>query len=121
VFEFRTSGSYEVLRPSGAVPGAFDALFREEIKELTLLTPDPGLAKAFGLAGCGLEPGVRTDISEKGCALWKPVAACGEDHDLLALDRDDRLYFGVRPADNDMCTANRRPTRLLPPVVRVAP
>ena len=121
VFAFSTRGTYDVLAPSRAVPGAHDAVFREEVKEVTLLTPDKGLAEAFGLAACGLKPNVPTDISATGCALWKPVSVCGEDHDLLALDTQDRLYFGVRPPDNDMCTPARRPTRLLPPVVRVAP
>jgi len=56
------------------------------------------------------------DISERGCAGWKPVADCAEDHDLLALGPQG-LQFGVRPRDNDMCTPDRRPTALLPAVV----
>lgn len=116
VFRFRTGGPYELRAPSTAVPGAFEAVFFEDSKHVTLLATDPALAAAFGLAACGLEPGRESDISERGCAGWRPVAACREDHDLLALGPDGGLRFGVRPRDNDMCTADRRPTALLPSV-----
>jgi hypothetical protein len=118
VFEFHTTGTYEVLAPSTVVPGAFDMLFREAEKAVTLRATDPALVQAFGLAECNLTPDVKTDISATGCAIWKPVAVCGEDHDLLALDAAGNLYFGVRPADNDMCTPDKRPTALLPAVVK---
>jgi len=117
VFRFRTFGDYRVVGPSESVDGAWDAVFVEEEKHLTLLTADAGLAEAFGLAACGLAVGVETDVSAEGCALWKPVAECGDDHDLLARTSEGGLRFGVRPADNDMCTADRRPTSLTPPVM----
>ncbi len=118
VFGFSTKGTYEVQKASSAVPGAFETLFREDQKTVTLLTKDPKLAAAFGLAACALVPGTPTDISATGCAIWKPVSVCGEDHDLLAQDEAGGLYFGVRPDDNDMCTPDKRPTRLLPAVAR---
>lgn len=118
VFEFRTLGSYQVLRESKAVRGAFDALFLEDRKYVTLLTDNADLAKAFGLAECRLVPGVEKDISETGCARWKPVSVCREDHDLLALDTSGHLYFGVRPEDNDMCTPDKRPMHLIYPVAK---
>ncbi len=116
-FRFRTEGPYTVGAPSRAVAGAFDAVFYEDSKHVTLLTDDPALAAAMGLAACGLGVGVETDISARGCAGWKPVAVCREDHDLLAIGPAG-LHFGVRPRDNDMCTADKRPTELLMPVVR---
>lgn len=119
VFTFRTAGDYRVLGPSTHVPGAFDAVFVEEAKWVSLQSDDPALAGAFGLDRCGLTPGVEKDVSISGCAGWKPVAQCGEDHDLLALDADGGLRFGVRPANNDTCTADKRPTALLPAVRRV--
>lgn len=118
LFEFRTRGTYRVLGASPAVPTAHEALFYEDAKFVTLHATDEGLVRGFGLAACGLTPGVEKDISKTGCALWKPVAVCREDHDLLALDADGGLSFGVRPPDNDMCTADKRPTRLLPAVVK---
>lgn len=115
-FQFRTGGDYAVQQPSEAVPGAFHTVFDEDWKHLTLLTPVPEIAGAMGMADCGLTVNLEADISETGCAAWRPVAVCGEDHDLLALT-EDGLHFGVRPADNDMCTADKTPTALLTAVV----
>ena len=116
-FRFRTEGPYGIGAPSEAVADAWEGDFTEERKYVTLLTEDPEIVEAFGMTDCGLEHGVETDVSERGCAAWRPVAVCGVDHDLLAMDGAD-LYFGVRPADNDLCTPDRRPTALLPAVVR---
>jgi hypothetical protein len=115
-FQFRTGGAYRVLAPSDAVPGAFHTVFDEDWKHATLLTPVPEVAAAMGMSDCGLTVNLEADISDSGCAAWAPVAICGEDHDLLALSADG-LRFGVRPADNDMCTADKLPTALLPAVV----
>jgi hypothetical protein len=115
-FQFRTGGGYAVQAPSPAVPGAFHTVFDEDWKHLTLLTPVPEIAQAMGMADCGLTLNLEADISETGCAAWRPVALCGEDHDLLALS-DEGLHFGVRPPDNDLCTADKLPTALLPAVV----
>lgn len=116
-FRFRTEGPFTVGAESRVVPGAFDAIFYEDVKHVTLLTADAGIVSAFGFGACGLMLNVEVDISKTGCAGWKPVAECREDHDLLALSAAG-LHFGVRPRDNDMCTADRRPTALLQPVIR---
>jgi hypothetical protein len=116
-FQFRTGGGYEV-REAAAVEGAFHTVFDEDWKHLTLLTPDTGLAAAMGMGECGLVPNLEADISATGCAAWRPVEMCGEDHDLFAMTAEGGLHFGVRPADNDMCTADRLPAALLPAVVR---
>jgi len=117
-FRFRTLGPYRIAGPVAEVPGSFHGVFGEVQKFVTLLTDDPAIVAAMGLAACGLKLNVETDISETGCGPWRPVAQCGEDHDLVALD-GDRLWFGVRPRDNDMCTPDKRPTALLePPVVK---
>lgn len=118
VFEFRTGGPYYIAQASKTVPGAFDAVFMEDRKFVTLKTADPALVQAFGLAGCGLEVGVEKDISAQGCASWRPVAVCREDHDLLALGPQGSLRFGVRPRDNDLWSAAKRPQALLPAVVK---
>lgn len=115
-FQFRTGGAYRVGAPSPVVEGAFHTVFDEDWKHVTLLTDVPEIVAAMGMAECGLVPNLEVDISQSGCAAWAPVSVCGEDHDLLALGPDG-LHFGVRPADNDMCTADRTPTALLPAVV----
>lgn len=118
VFEFRTGGPYYIAQSSRSVAGAFEAVFMEDAKFVTLRTRDPRLVQATGLAACGLVADVEKDISAQGCAGWKPVAQCREDHDLLALGDGGGLHFGVRPRDNDMCTSDKRPTALLPAVMR---
>jgi len=115
-FQFRTGGAYRVGDASAVVAGAFQTVFDEDWKHLTLLTPVPDIAAAMGMADCGLTVNLEADISDTGCAAWRPVADCGQDHDLLALS-DAGLHFGQRPADNDMCTADRTPTALLTAVV----
>ena len=114
-FQFRTGGRYEVGAPVPAVPGAFEGNFEEAWKHVTLLTAVPEIVAAMGMAECGLTPNLETDISETGCAAWAPVEVCGWDHDVIALD-ETGVHFGVRPADNDMCTPDRRPVALLPAV-----
>lgn len=119
VFEFRTYGVYKVLTESKTVPGAYDALFLEDKKFLTLRTEDANLVKSFGLADCELSKDKEKDISKSGCANWKPVSVCHEDHDLLMLNEQGQLFFGQRPEDNDMCTANKRPKKLNYPVEKI--
>ena len=115
-FQFRTGGAYRVGEASPTVEGAFHTVFDEDWKHVTLLTPVPEVVAGMGMADCGLTLNLETDISETGCAAWAPVAVCGQDHDILALT-DAGLHFGVRPADNDMCTPDKTPTALLPAVV----
>ena len=116
-FRFRTGGPYRVGAASDAVDGAFRGVFDEDWKHLTLLTDDADVIAAMGMADCALTPNLETDISETGCGHWAPVARCGEDHDLFAMDASG-IYFGVRPTDNDMCTPDRTPTALLPVLAR---
>jgi hypothetical protein len=119
VFQFRTFGTYKVQEKSTKVVNAYNALFIEEKKLLTLKTDDENLIKAFGFAPCNITKDVEQDISEKGCSGWKSVAECPTDNDLLSLDKEGNLYFGDRPSDNDMCSLEKRPTKLTPPVVKI--
>lgn len=116
-FRFRTFGPYRIGAESAAVSGAFEGVFFEDAKFVTRLTEDPGLIRAFGFSDCNLRPNQEVDISINGCANWKPVAQCREDHDLVALDPTG-LRFGARRRDNDHCTPAHWPTALLPAVVR---
>ncbi|MBL0882388.1 MAG: hypothetical protein IBJ16_03390 [Chitinophagaceae bacterium] len=116
IFIFRTEGDYRVLDPSAKVPNAYNALFIEKKKFVTLKTADTKLAQAFGLSACGFIQNQEKDISQTGCSLWKSVTECNEDHDLLSLDKEGKLYFGLRPPDNNMCSADKRPTQLYSPV-----
>ena len=114
-FQFRTGGGYRV--GEAGPEGSFATDFDEDWKHLTMFLTDPALIAAFGMADCGLTPNLEADISATGCAAWRPVADCGTDHDLLKVE-GEAMFFGVRPADNDMCTPDKRPTALLPAVIR---
>ena len=64
---------------------------------------------------CGAEEvtvGEALDISG-GCAGLGayPIADCGQDYDIVSL-KDNVLGFGARPADNNMCSKEKRPTSL---------
>lgn len=118
VFQFRTFGTYKVQDKSTKVADTYNALFYEEKKLLTLKTSDENLIKAFGFAPCNMITDIEQDVSEKGCSGWKSVAECSGDYDILSLDKEGELYFGSRPADNDMCSPEKRPTSLTPPVVK---
>lgn len=115
-FQFRTGGAYRIGPAHAAIPGTFAADFDEAWKHLTLLTSDPQVIAGMGLAECALTQNLEVDISATGCGPWPSVADCGTDHDLLALDATG-LRFGQRPADNNMCSPDRRPDALLSPVV----
>lgn len=119
IFVFRTLGTYDILDKSKNVKDAYNAVFREDKKFVTLKTDNQELIKAFGFSNCGFTIDVEKDISATGCSLWKSVEDCPEDHDLLKLDADGKLYFGVRPPDNDMCTPDKRPTVLTSPVIKL--
>ncbi|MEO1254674.1 MAG: hypothetical protein AAFY41_07300, partial [Bacteroidota bacterium] len=112
VFQFRTVGAYQVEDKSTAVEGAYNAVFHYERKYVTLKTDNQEVIEAFGLANCGLLKDIERDITTEGCAIWRPVAVCDKDFTLLSLDSQSLLYFSERPADNDLCTVDKRPTAL---------
>lgn len=110
-------GPYTVGGPSTAAAGAYEARFGFSKKTLT---PHGAAAVAFlrSDAGCkldGFADGVPTDVGGTGCAGLgqRPIAACPADHDLVRVD-GDRITFGSRPADNDLCTEAKRPKALSP-------
>ena len=110
-------GPYAIVRPSPVVAGAFDARFAFTHKTVT---PNADAAVAFLPQACGggtFSVGVATDISA-GCAGLGsyPIASCPADYDLIARD-GDHLQFGNRPADNNMCTEDKRPAALSPLVL----
>jgi hypothetical protein len=119
-FPFATvdiAGPYELERPSDAVAGAWDGRFDFAERRVTPHSED---AAAFlsSEQGCnleGLEAGVATSVHEDGCpGLGQyPADLCASDYDIVKVD-GDTLRFGNRPADNNMCTEDKRPSELSP-------
>lgn len=108
------AGGYSILG-SAKVAGAHDAVFRFDTKTLT---PNvQALADALNGMDCGggFAVGTATDVYAHGCAGFGmyPQASCGADYDLVAIT-GDTLHFGNRPADNNMCSEDKRPTSLSP-------
>jgi hypothetical protein len=108
-------GPYEIGATSTVVPDAHDARFGFTTKSVI---PHLEAAAQFlaSPAGCGLAGfavGQAMDISTTGCANLgqRPIAACAADFDLVKLE-GDQLTFGERPADNDMCSEDKRPRAL---------
>lgn len=107
-------GPYVLEGPS-AVADAWDGVFSFDAKTITPHAQP--LVDALDEAGCGSEAWAvdGTQSIEDGCAAFGqyPIADCGADYDLVARE-GDTLRFGLRPADNDMCSPERRPSELSP-------
>lgn len=113
-------GSYE-LGGAAKVPGAREAVFRFEHKTITpAIAP---LADALNhMCGDGFAVGAPRDVYDQGCTGFGqyPRAACSADYDVV-WRQGDELRFGKRPADNNMCSADRRPAELAELVLHRAP
>ncbi|MDC0672159.1 hypothetical protein [Nannocystis radixulma] len=111
------AGPYTLERESETVEGAWEARFGFTTK--TIRPEVDGLRDYLNsLDGCGaaeFATGVAQDVLQTGCLGFgqHPGADCPADYDVVKRDGDD-LFFGARPADNDMCTAAKRPTALAP-------
>ena len=109
-------GGYELDEPSPVVPGARDARFAFDDKTITPYVQP--IADALGAAHCGSaawQLGVAQSVYAAGCATFGqyPQAQCSADYDLIDVE-GATLHFGNRPADNNMCTPDRRPAELSP-------
>lgn len=107
-------GGYSILSDSARVPGAREATF--SFGRRTVVAEAKGFADFLGSTSCGAKPwvvGAKQDLLASGCAELgaRPLAQCGSDNDVVKVD-GDRLWFGERPADNDMCSPAKRPQSL---------
>ena len=112
------TGPYEIGAVSPTVAGAREAVFHFDRKTITpAIQP---LADALNGMDCGggFAVGAPRDIYDHGCAGFGqyPRAACSADYDVVWRE-GDQLRFGARPADNNMCTPDHRPTALSPLVL----
>jgi hypothetical protein len=107
-------GPYTIKASSTRVAGAWEADFAIDKRMVTPLVPP--LAEALDSMKCGTSPwkaGAGQDLLANGCPSlgMHPIAACAKEHDVIRRD-GDRLSFGARPADGNMCTEDKRPTAL---------
>lgn len=110
----RIEGPYEIGNPAASIKGAFEGKFGFTKKTVTSHT-DAATGFLGSDKGCGgsWTVGVAADVLEKGCAGLgqRPGNVCSADYDLVHTD-GNTLTFGMRPTDNDMCTADKRPVAL---------
>lgn len=112
LFTARVEGPYTLLQDSAQVPGATEGNFQFARQYMTAYVQP--VADWFQGAKCGSGPwkvGEEKETSTTGCVFLRPVAACGTDHDVVKVE-GKQLFFGRRPADNDMCTPDKRPQAL---------
>lgn len=114
-FTVRIEGPYEVGAPSATVPGANDARFAFTKKTITphVDTAAQFLSSAQGCGRPGFAVSQASDVTDLGCAALGqyPRSKCAADYDVVAVS-GDVIRFGERPADNDMCTEDKRPKAL---------
>lgn len=106
-------GGWTIVGPSASVEGAHEANFDRSSIALTPHVPD--FVALFDSQGCGEAPwavDVQQDVTAEGCAFVPSAEACPVEHDLVALEGEDRLFFGQRPVKGDMCSPRTRPTAL---------
>ena len=102
-------GPYTIGAPSAVAPGAHEGTFSFAKKTVTAGQP---AAVGFLKEKCGFDAKVGEPVDlAGGCANLGayPLADCKDDHDIVRLD-GTTLTFGKRPADNNMCTPDKRPT-----------
>ena len=103
-------GPYSLEGASSVEDGAREATFGFASKTVTGHM-DAALGVINGACGVeGTAVGTPLDIGG-GCAGLGayPIADCASDNDIVKLV-DGVLHFGSRPQDNNMCTADKRPT-----------
>jgi hypothetical protein len=111
LFSARVRGPYTLVQDSQKVEGATEGDFRFNERFMTAHVQD--LAGAFNASKCGAGDwtvGVEQAVPN-ACLFFQPLASCGADHDVVKVD-GDKLFFGQRPADNDMCSPDKRPQAL---------
>jgi hypothetical protein len=114
VLSVAIGGDYAIGDPSSVVPGARQAEFRFTRRTTTPLAQP--LVDLLTQSKCGSGAwsiGQTQDTLAAGCAPigQYPKDKCPSDNDVVKVD-GTRLYFGDRPADNDMCTPDKRPKAL---------
>lgn len=103
-------GAYRLGAASKTVMGAREGEFDFGVRTVTPHNDGTAMFLPMACGGGTFTLDMPTDI-KGGCAGLGayPVADCPTDYDIVKLD-GNTLQFGQRPADNNMCSADKRPT-----------
>jgi hypothetical protein len=118
VYIYRAAGTYAIGAAAAAVDGAYDVVFTVSSKFLTLKTGDAQVIKTAGLEFCNfLKKDTEVDISTLGCSSFMTVTGCPQEFDLVKLEGAD-LLLGKRLYSDTLCSEDRRPTEMGPPLIK---
>ncbi len=116
IFTFRAVGKF-TFQSFAKLMGTRNVIFRFDRKFLTASTKDSAILTKAGLGDCGL-PFIREiDITETGCSYLVSKVVCAQEYDLVSL-KNDTLFLGARPLSGGMCSEDKRPVALGPPLKR---
>ncbi len=99
MFTYESVGPYEIVGPSGEIPGALDVNLWNDSSTMTIHVDQPQVWTAIGMGDCPLRLGEAVDISE--CVSGPPfmVANC-MDMDVAMVDgAGGRLRMGEEGVD----------------------
>jgi hypothetical protein len=118
VYVYRASGTYVIGAASAAVGGAYDIVFTVSNKYLTLKADDAQVIKSAGLEFCNfLKKDTEVDISGLGCSSFMTVGGCPQEFDIVKIEGAD-LLLGKRLYSDYLCSEDRRPEELGPPLIK---
>jgi hypothetical protein len=110
----RIEGDYQVTAPAAKANPGWEGRFgfTKKTAKAHMQAASDFLVSAQGCGAGAFPIGAEVDLGQSGCAGLgqRPIASCKQDFDLVYLE-GDTLAFGERPADNDMCTEAKRPTK----------
>lgn len=107
-------------RADGATPAEF------QFSQRTITPQNAGTADYFkSSSACGATDwtaNTAKDVNQSGCPAFGlyPGSQCTGEFDVVRLDDNGKkLFFGQRPADGNLCSADRRPAAVdATPVIR---
>jgi len=116
LFVAQVDGPYKVTGSSSKVAGADEAEFGfEKVHFTPYMDFFIGMLNGAGSGNGNWKVGERQDVSATGALAFAPTSVYPREYDLLKRD-GDTLYFGKRPADNNMGSPDRRPQALAAPL-----
>ena len=116
LFTARVEGPYKVTGASAKVSGAEEAEFGfEKITFTPYMDFFIGMLNGAKAGNGNWKVGEGQDVSSTGALFFAPTSVYSKEYDLLKRD-GDTLYFGKRPADNNMGSPDRRPQALAAPL-----
>jgi hypothetical protein len=116
-----TGGKYKLGKESLA-PGGTEGEFMFSHRKVTPKAKE-NIAWLNSSKICGFADwtaGKAKDLQKTGCAQFGayPLKDCKGEYDIVKLE-GNKLYFGARPADSNLCSADRRAKEFGAPLIKM--